>query len=59
MLARLAASEAMADLNAILDARRADYARAQAELDTSGDETEESFAKLVRLAGRYAGGEKP
>ena len=29
--------EAMADLVAILDARRADYARAQAELDTSGD----------------------
>ena len=29
--------EAMADLVAILDARRADYARAEAELDTSGD----------------------
>ena len=29
--------EAMADLVAILDARGADYARAQAELDTSGD----------------------
>ena len=29
--------EAMADLVAILEARRADYARAEAELDTSGD----------------------
>ena len=29
--------EAMADLVAILDARGADYARAQAELDTSGE----------------------
>ena len=41
--------EAMADLVAILDARRADYARAQAELDTSGDTVEQSFAKLRRL----------
>ena len=38
--------EAMADLVAILEARRADYARAQAELDTSGDTVEASFAKL-------------
>ena len=38
--------EAMADLVAILDARRADYARAEAELDTSGDTVEQSFAKL-------------
>src|SRR5215472_17303326 len=41
--------EAMADLVAILDARRADYARAQAELDTSGDTVEQSSAKLLRL----------
>ena len=34
--------EAMADLVAILDARGADYARAQAELDTSGDTVEHS-----------------
>jgi XRE family aerobic/anaerobic benzoate catabolism transcriptional regulator len=40
---------AMADLVAILDARRADYARAQAELDTSGDTVEQSSAKLLRL----------
>ncbi len=40
---------AMADLVAILEARRADYARAEAELDTSGDTVEQSFAKLLRL----------
>jgi XRE family aerobic/anaerobic benzoate catabolism transcriptional regulator len=40
---------AMADLVAILDARNADYARAQAELDTSGDTVDQSFAKLLRL----------
>jgi XRE family transcriptional regulator, aerobic/anaerobic benzoate catabolism transcriptional regulator len=40
---------AMADLVAILDARRADYARAQAELDTSGDTVEQSSGKLLRL----------
>jgi len=48
--------EAMADLVAILDARGADYARAEAELDTSGDSAEQSFAKLARIAARYAGG---
>ena len=41
--------EAMGDLVAILEARRADYARAEAELDTSGDTLERSFAKLVRI----------
>jgi XRE family aerobic/anaerobic benzoate catabolism transcriptional regulator len=40
---------AMADLVAILDARRADYARAEAELETSGDSVEQSFAKLLRI----------
>jgi XRE family transcriptional regulator, aerobic/anaerobic benzoate catabolism transcriptional regulator len=44
--------EAMADLNAILDARRADYARAEAELDTSGDTVDASFAKLAEIAAR-------
>ena len=48
--------EAMADLVAILDARGADYARAEAELDTSGDSAEQSFEKLARIAARYAGG---
>src|SRR5580698_4312311 len=43
------ADEAMADLVAILEARRADYARAEAELDTSGDTIEQSFTKLLRI----------
>src|SRR6476659_2512032 len=41
--------EAMADLVAILEARRADYARSEAELDTSDDTVEQSLAKLVRI----------
>jgi hypothetical protein len=40
---------AMADLVAILEARRADYARAEAEVDTSGDSVEQSFAALLRV----------
>jgi XRE family aerobic/anaerobic benzoate catabolism transcriptional regulator len=44
--------EAMADLVAILDARRADYARAQAELETSGDTVDASFAKLEAIVAR-------
>jgi XRE family aerobic/anaerobic benzoate catabolism transcriptional regulator len=48
--------EAMSDLMAILDARSADYARAEAELDTSGDAEPESFAKLIEIAKRYAVG---
>jgi len=40
--------QAMADLVAILEARRADYARAEAEVDTAGEAVEESFAKLLR-----------
>ncbi len=40
---------AMADLVAILEARRADYARAEDEVDTSGDAVERSFAKLLRI----------
>jgi XRE family transcriptional regulator, aerobic/anaerobic benzoate catabolism transcriptional regulator len=39
---------AMADLVAILEARRADYARAEAEVDTSGDAVDQSFAKLLQ-----------
>ena len=50
--------EAMADLVAILDARSPDYARAEAELETAGDTVEQSFAKLVRIAARYAGGDR-
>jgi XRE family aerobic/anaerobic benzoate catabolism transcriptional regulator len=41
--------DAMADLVAILEARRADYARAEAELDTSGETIEQSFARLLRI----------
>jgi XRE family aerobic/anaerobic benzoate catabolism transcriptional regulator len=41
--------EAMSDLIAILEARRGDYARAEAVLDTSGETVEQSLAKLVRL----------
>jgi len=46
---------AMADLVAILEARRADYARAEAELDTAGDAVEQSFAKLLRIVTRLIG----
>jgi XRE family aerobic/anaerobic benzoate catabolism transcriptional regulator len=46
---------AMADLMAILEARRADYARAEAELDTSGEAVEQSFAKLLRVVSRLIG----
>ena len=48
--------EAMSDLVAILDARSADYARAEAELDTSGDSEKRSFAKLIGIAQRYVSG---
>ncbi|MGC1780202.1 MAG: helix-turn-helix transcriptional regulator, partial [Xanthobacteraceae bacterium] len=49
---------AMADLVAILDARRADYARAEAELDTSADTVEQSFTKLLRVAERLMGADE-
>jgi XRE family aerobic/anaerobic benzoate catabolism transcriptional regulator len=42
--------EAMTDLVAILEARGPDYARAQAQLDTSGEAVEQSFAKLLRIS---------
>jgi len=50
--------EAMADLVAILEARRADYGRAGAILDTSGDTVDESFTKLAEIAARFADGAK-
>ncbi|HEY7662110.1 MAG TPA: helix-turn-helix transcriptional regulator [Xanthobacteraceae bacterium] len=50
--------EAMADLVAILDARRADYARAQAELDTTGDTVERSIEKLQAIVTRCLDGAK-
>ncbi len=42
--------EAMADLVSILEARRADYARADAELDTSGESVAQSLARLLQIA---------
>jgi XRE family transcriptional regulator, aerobic/anaerobic benzoate catabolism transcriptional regulator len=50
---------AMADLVAILEARRADYARAQAAVDTSGDSVEQSFAGLLRVVKTLLGTEPP
>jgi XRE family aerobic/anaerobic benzoate catabolism transcriptional regulator len=47
--------QAMADLMAILEARGADYARTEAEVDTSGDAVEQSFAKLLRIVTRLLG----
>jgi XRE family aerobic/anaerobic benzoate catabolism transcriptional regulator len=41
--------EAMADLHAILEARRGDYARAEAALDTSGATVAQSLAKLQKI----------
>jgi hypothetical protein len=41
--------ETMADLVAILEARRADHIPARSEIDTSGDTVERSFAKLIRV----------
>ena len=51
------ANEAMTDLVAILEARRTDYARAEAELDTSGDTIERSFAKLLTIVSPWLGPE--
>jgi XRE family transcriptional regulator, aerobic/anaerobic benzoate catabolism transcriptional regulator len=48
--------EAMSDLVAILEARSADYARAQAALDTSGDTVDDSFEKLRAIATRCMDG---
>ena len=41
--------EAMSDLVAILDARKQDYARAEAQLDTSGATVEQSLGKLNKI----------
>ena len=49
--------EAMSDLVAILEARRADYARAEVELDTSGDAVDQSSAKLIALLAPLLGDE--
>jgi len=44
--------QAMADLVAILEARRTDYARAEAQLDTAGEAVDASFAKLLQIVHR-------
>jgi XRE family aerobic/anaerobic benzoate catabolism transcriptional regulator len=48
--------EAMADLHAILESRRADYARAELNLDTSGATIQQSFAKLTKLVAPWMKG---
>ena len=48
--------EAMADLKAILEARRVDYARAEAVLDTSGASEPQSLAKLAKLVAPWMKG---
>ena len=48
--------EAMADLNAILESRRADYARAEVTLDTSDATVQQSFAKLAKLVAPWMKG---
>ena len=50
--------EAMTDLVAILEARGADYARAQAALDTSGETVAQSFEKLRAIVTRCMDGAK-
>jgi XRE family aerobic/anaerobic benzoate catabolism transcriptional regulator len=46
----------MSDLVAILEARSADYARAEAELDTAGETVEQSFEKLRAIVQRWVAG---
>jgi len=48
--------EAMADLKAILEARRVDYARAETALDTSDASVPQSFAKLQKLVAPWLKG---
>ena len=48
--------QAMADLNAILEARGVDYARAETTLDTSGATVQQSFAKLAKLVAPWMKG---
>ena len=48
--------EAMADLHAILESRRADYARAETTLDTSGATVQQSFVKLTKLVAPWMKG---
>jgi XRE family aerobic/anaerobic benzoate catabolism transcriptional regulator len=45
---------AMNDLLAILDARKNDYAQAEAQLDTSGEKIEQSLSKLLKRVQEWA-----
>jgi XRE family aerobic/anaerobic benzoate catabolism transcriptional regulator len=49
--------EAMADLLAILEARRGDYARAEATLDTSGATVTQSLARLQKIVAPWLKGQ--
>jgi XRE family transcriptional regulator, aerobic/anaerobic benzoate catabolism transcriptional regulator len=51
--------QAMADLVAILEARHADYARAEMNVDTSGKAVGQSFAELLGVATTLVGARKP
>ncbi|MEW6453798.1 MAG: helix-turn-helix transcriptional regulator [Pseudomonadota bacterium] len=46
--------EAMADLHAILEARRGDYARAEASLDTSDASIAQSLSKLQKIVAPWS-----
>lgn len=48
--------EAMADLHAILEARRGDYARAETALNTSGATVQQSFVKLQKIVAPWIKG---
>lgn len=48
--------EAMADLLAILESRRDDYARAEAVVDTSGQTIEQSYSMLDKVVAPYVNG---
>jgi XRE family transcriptional regulator, aerobic/anaerobic benzoate catabolism transcriptional regulator len=50
--------DAMADLVAILEARSADYARAQVQLDTSAESVEQSLSKLLQIVASLVPTEK-
>jgi XRE family aerobic/anaerobic benzoate catabolism transcriptional regulator len=46
----------MADLLAILESRRDDYARAEAVVDTSGQTIEQSYSLLDKVVAPYVNG---
>jgi hypothetical protein len=48
----------MADLLAILEARRADYARAEASLDTSGATVAQSLTRLHKIVAPWVKGQR-